>query len=283
LKESDPDFLKLYNEEKIKKDLAYIEKMEKLFEKVNSNEENMAFKKAAIFEYIIYEQSELGEWFGEHALTSKTAKSDDLRHGVDMAIEFEEPDKSFGYLGLAVDVSFGDEFSKKFERIKSDIDAGKLTQIDYFKSRTGPKSLKNVPRVVLAVDGKTMNQLIDLWIEQNQESKDSLAKHPVQIQILNEFKLQLKKFEQYARHVKKNDEVADIYAHDLTIIKKLLEEKNKEFPGYSGEMFDTGFDHIQNGLSIFDKEIEASLPPDDRAERREAFFKKFPHLRKKTS
>jgi hypothetical protein len=274
LKEDDPDFKELYGEVKIKDDLEYIERMEKIFKEVNSTEQNIAFKKAAIFEYIVYEQSELGDWFGKQALTFKTTKSDDLRYKVDMAIEFEEPNKSFGYLGLAVDVCFGVEFSEKFTSIKENIDSGKLTQIDYFKSpRTGPKGLKNVPRVVLAVDGKTMNQLIDLWIEKSQDSKDKLANHPVQIQILTEFQLQLTKFEQYARHVKKNNEIADIYAHDLAIIEKILKEKKKEFPNYTGEMFDAGYDHIQNGLSIFDKEIAANLPPDDLTAKREAFFR----------
>lgn len=282
LKVDDPEFKELYGQEKIDYDKAYIKKNELRFEESNLPGENILFKNAAILEYIVYEQSELGEWFGKQALTFKTTKYDDLLHGVDMAIEFEEPNESFGYLGLAVDISFGDELSKKFASIKDNIDSGKLTQIDYFKSpRTGPKGLKNVPRVVLAVDGKTVSKLIDFWIEKSQDSKNSLANHPVQIQILTEFQLQLTKFEQYARHVKKNDEIADIHAHDLAIIKKILQEKKKEFPNYTGEMFDAGYDHIQNGLSIFDKEIADNISSDDLTARRKAFFESHPKLRKK--
>lgn len=280
IKETDEDFVKLYGIEKVEKDKKYVEEMEEIFKKNNDKE---SAKKATILEYIIYEQSELGDWLGKKAITQKTSRTDDIRNGIDIAVEFEEENKVFEYLGLAIDVSFGDELLKKFNRIKKEIDSGELAKIEYFRSQNIAKEINNVPRVVVAVDGKTLNDLIELWSEKNEDSKTKLAAHPVQIQILNELFIQLKIFEQYAREVVKKDELADIYKRDLIIVRNLLRDKKIEFPDFKGEMQDSGYDRVREGLSLFEKEIENTSSEQGKLSKAEMLYKKHPYLKKKAS
>ncbi len=276
------DFLGFYSEEEIKKDKEYIKHNEEIFKEINNEGLQNQAKRATIFECIVYQQIELNNLLGEKVYAQKTSRFDDLKSGIDSAVEIEEEDKnSFSYLGLAFDISYTSDLGKKFERIKKEIDAGKLSEIKYFNSpRSGRKTLQNVPRLVLAVDGKTANQMIDMWVN---NEKESLANHPIQLQALKEFELQLKTFEKYCRVVNKNNEIADIYKHALERVKKLIDDKKKKFPNFSGEDFDAGYDHIQSGLSIFEKEIEKIAPKEDRVNKAREFFEKYPHLRKKAS
>jgi hypothetical protein len=280
INEKDDDFIKLHGEEKVKKDQEYVEKMERIF-KVNNKSESS--KKATILEYIIYEQSELGEWLGKKAVTQKTSRTDDIRNGIDIAVEFEKDTEDSEYLGLAIDVSFGDELMKKFQRIKDEIDSGKLAKLEYFRSQNIAKEITDVPRVIVAVDGKTLNELIELWSEKSEDSKTKLAAHPVQIQILNELFIQLKIFEQYAREVVKKDELADIYKRDLLIVRNLLRDKKLEFSDFKGEMQDSGYDRVREGLSLFEKEIENTPSEKGKLSEAEMLYKKHPYLKKKAS
>ena len=77
------DFEDLYGEENVRKDLAEIERLEAKFETLPS-------KASVILEAIIHEQSELNDWLGPEAHTLKTARYDDIKHGVDEVVEFTD-------------------------------------------------------------------------------------------------------------------------------------------------------------------------------------------------
>lgn len=140
-----------YTDKEIKEDLAYVEESEKHFVRNDKTEPEKleARKLGAIFERILHEQAEMGDWLGPNAVTIKTSKFDDYKNGVDDVVEFQEEELEASYLALGIDATIGGDSVSKFRRIKEEIDAGQLGGIKYFYSEhTGIKGrLPNVPRV----------------------------------------------------------------------------------------------------------------------------------------
>lgn len=276
------DFTDLYSSDEIKKDVGYVEEHEALFEKQLSPDAIFQKKRAAILEYILFEQSQLGEWFGKYALALKTSKYDDIKNGIDMVTEFSEgtgdaPQRT--YLGLAIDISFSAEPGKKFDRIRKEIAAGQLGEVKYFKSPNSKSAhkLSDLPRVVLDLDSKTVTELTELWLN---GKKEDLANHPAQLQIIHEIVKQLKTFETYARIVTKNEQIADKYKEVSEVLRPLRVEKDAKFPNHQGNLFDSGYEHIVNGLSQFERDIQNASPQKNDAERKRDLLKRFPYLNK---
>lgn len=271
------DFTDIYGQEKIEKDIKDVEDLESEFSKRESEPAKEAHTAASVLEYIIYQQGEVNEWFGEGAITVKTSKTDDFKNGVDLVVEFEN--EKGKYLGLAVDISFGKELSKKVGRIKNEIDRSELGKVEYYHSpHSEKKALLNLPRVVLAFDSKRTVELIQMWLDGENEK---LGDHPAQFQIVVEILLQLKKYQQYAREIKGNEEIANIYENVINTVKKIKEEKKKIFTREQGEYLDGGYDHLDSALSVFEHEINKNKKVESDEEIRERLYKKFPHLKKK--
>lgn len=276
------EFVDLYGEAEVQEDKKYIQEREEIFESKMSPEARLQKMRAIILEYILFEQSQLGEWFGENILAFKSSDYDDVKNGIDMITELQkkgnEKEAELTYLGLAIDISFGSELGKKFDRIKKEIIEGKLGEVKYFKSeRSGKRKLTDLPHVVLAVDTKTVNDLIELW---SNSRKDELSKHPAQLQIVHELIKQLKVFEQYARLVTKNEAITTKYTEVLQALRPLLAEKEKQFHGHEGNLFDAGYQHVVNGLSGMELEIKKASPQESDAERRRKLMEKFSYLNK---
>ncbi len=211
------DFVYLYGEENVSKDDAEVARLEAGF---SHGPEKQA---ADVLEAIML-LGELNNWFGQNAETIKTSDFDDYINGVDMVVEFNERLKSFYRLGLAVDVTYSPgKVREKFERIKKEIEAGSLATIKYFPSEKedfrGEK--RNVPRVVVGIEWDTIAELAGLW-ERKEYKK--LADHPAQRSILEEARLQLKKFSEYAKKIGEDD-LATIFERDLAIIESILAGK----------------------------------------------------------
>ncbi len=282
LKESDPDFEALYSKEDIQKDAQFVAKRKKNFADMNKEGRLLKLKMAQVLEYIIFEQSELSEWFGPNALTIKTSEFDDIVNGVDMVIEFEDPleheAESFDRLGTAVDVSFGTDLRGKFERIVQEIESGLLSEVKYFKSeRSKPQKLEHLPRIVIGCAPETIEELVKLW---TMGDKTTLGQHPIQVQLLHEIVDQLKVFEEYARFVVKNEKTANTYQNLKEIVANLLAEKKKEF-GDVRSQYDSGFQHITDGLSLMRTKIDVAKPKVDPEERLRQIREKHSYLNKK--
>lgn len=223
------DFEDLYSKKTVENDLNWVRKEEERFEREDTPEQKEARKVSTIFETLIYDQAEMSEWLGKSAITIKSSRYDDIRNGIDLIVEFPDSEEvSASHLALAIDVTLSSELDKKLNGIRRDIEHGKLSTVKYFKSETldirGEK--KDVPKVVIGVDSRTLDKVIDLWIKQTGESKDELGRHPIQFILLEEIMMQLEKFKDFAEKNKQN-KVSESYEKVLTIMSGIIREKMK--------------------------------------------------------
>lgn len=218
------NFIYPYGEEVVRKDIEWTEKLEaehrRLFDVNKMN--------ADIIEAILYEHIEQSNWFGENARTIKTSRFDDFRNGVDFIVELEEAVEGLLHLGLAVDVTFGEvSLQEKIQKIKQEIENGKLTEIKYFESERSPykEIYKKLPQVVIGVDRRHMFDLMRLWVDDAR--KKEFATHPAQMVILHEIVSQLIRFAQHAEQCGQ-EEVADIYTKQRRVFQYILHKKQDE-------------------------------------------------------
>lgn len=238
-------FTDLYDRTNIDADLQETERIKKDIE-ARQDEENLRMKKfATILEAIIHVQAELNEWFGKNANSIRPTEYDDIKNGVDEIIEIRPETESASHLALAIDVTFGSRIAEKLKEIKTEIMAGKLTRIKYFKSEeTGYRGeLNKVPKVVISVHMSTLNELADYWM--NRKNK-KLAEHGVQLQILEEIKMQLEIFDEFAEKQNK-PELAAIYKRSLAIINRIIFEKELN-PRLAYAKHDASFAQMEEAL-----------------------------------
>lgn len=215
----DPNmFADLYGRENVERDLKKVSEFEKKFFA------DPAHKTAKVLEAIML-AGELHNWFGNNTEVIKSSRFDDIINGTDLILELEEiMPRRFSQVSIAVDVTFGlRQQEKKFERIKDEIDRGKLATIKYFHSEKehfrGERS--NIPRVVIGIEYNRVVELAALWLRKDNVT---LATHPVQRVILEEVALQLERFKTYASKTGKTH-LAPLFERDLAIIQSILKEK----------------------------------------------------------
>lgn len=239
--------------ENVDKDVEYVEKMEKMFAKQAAAAGDSAerfIKLARIFEAIVFQHAELSNWFGEYATTIAASRYDDIKNGIDTIVEFDEEQNAY-HLALAIDVTTSSGSRDKFDRIQHEIDEGHLAEIKYFVSENmGIRGHKaNVPRVVIGADRKTIYNVINAWIEKDNRA---LAAHPIQIKILSEIQIQLASFKQYCENTGKSD-LAGIYEKGLTIVEKIIAEKNIA----EADMVDLDFDEVYRAIKAQAENVAA--------------------------
>lgn len=209
-------------------DKQYVAEMEKKFtnDEARDTETEALFRKMAkVLEAIIFEQIEQSNWLGDTATTIQASRYDDIKHGVDTIVEFEEEDgRNASHLALAIDVTTSNELRRKFDRILGEIKSGTLTEIKYFLSESmGIRGRKfNVPRVVIGADKKTLFDLMDKWLEKDNKA---LAEHVIQAVIIEEILEQLKAFRIAAEHAKQDGVIA-VYDKTIKIVENIKDEKN---------------------------------------------------------
>lgn len=236
-------------------DVAYVKSRKESFAKQQERETEVEayFRKMAkIFEAIVFDQIERSNWLGESAMTIQASDYDDIHNGVDTIVEFEEEDTSHSHLALAIDVTTSqDSLNKKLDRIKREIESGSLTQIKYFYSESigfrGEKT--KVPRVVIGAEKKTISDLVSKWMDQKNKE---LAEHIVQVIILEQIRIQLEKFKEYAETIKA-ESIAKVYDKALIIINKIREEKNFTEEQIDDAHLDSVTDLLGYSLGIFNK------------------------------
>lgn len=200
------------------------------------------------------EQIELSDWFGYDTLTIVPAEYDDLHNGIDMLIEFAqeiEGSEDFEYLALGVDVTASVyNLDKKLVIIKNGVLKGTLSQMTYFNSERDKKGkgLKfNIPKVIVGIERQAIQELSKLWLEAHQAKINSndqsfspetrksqkeraqnalraLAEHRIKYLILEEIKLQLETYLDFARKLNKTTTITQLES-SLGIINGLLEQK----------------------------------------------------------
>lgn len=218
-----------YSKKMVESDLAYVNEMEAKFvkEREMNNETRENVEWATIFEAVLRDQIDMNDWFGGEAQIITPSRYDDIKNGVDAIVEFTGDDRSASHLALAIDVTFSHNLADKINRIKSDIENGHLTQIKYFfsESMNIKGQLDDVPHIVVGADKNMIMELGGLWRSKKQKE---LACHKAQFQILEETRIQLQAFGEYANK-KNQSKIANEYAKSLAIINKIIEGKHGTF------------------------------------------------------
>ena len=240
-------FRGIYTEEEISRDEAYVGEKEVEFKKNVPPEQKRLNQLATVFEAIVHEQAEQSDWLGPDAMTVMSSRFDDIANGTDTIVEFPEGKESASRLALAIDETFSSDISKKFLKIKKEIENGELAHIKYFISEITDfrGMLSNLPRVVIGADVKTVRELGELWLE---DEKKALGSHQIQFQILEELLLQLNTFAAYAKKMEK-PEIAAIYRKAHGIIAEIWKEKQKAMVDEG--LRDSVFQAIKFELGIF--------------------------------
>jgi len=250
------DFVELYGQENVERDKALVIKKNRGYQERDETNKKLAeYKKwAIILEGMIFENAELSNWFGDNASTNKTSRYDDIVNGVDMVMEFDLDDGA-SHLALGVDVTFSPWMEEKLQRIKDEINKNQLAKIKYFQSENlGFKGQLEAPRVVIGIDIDTVKKTSETWIDPKQ--KKEMAKHEIQLLIIEEIRMQLEAFRNYAEKMKKDQALINRYNRSLGIIEKIQRERRQELPNsvieYSNN--DQVFRSMKEKLEGFDVE-----------------------------
>jgi len=227
------DFYDVYEDYEIEKNLTYTAGREEQFEREKEKqpqEMRRAHEISKILEAILYEHGELSDWFGPSAVTTLTSRYDDIANGVDEIIGFEGGvAEDFSYIGLAVDITTGQDVAKKFRTIRKELESGSMAKVKYFTDPDGNhvKGGLEIPRVIVGIDRKTTINLIEAWMSND---TTALASHEAHIKILLEIKYQLETFTQIAAD-SGFTELAQTLKNDHDTIFNVLKEKGFKNPG----------------------------------------------------
>lgn len=226
-----------YSDQDIQMDLDYVNRREAGFVGNFSPEQEMTRKLAMIFEAIIHEQVELGDWLGSNVITRKASVFDDYKNGIDTIAEFAHPK---GNLVLAIDVTITNP-TKKLEGIKNNIDKGKLSHIKYFESSDGEFKghLRGiVPKVIVGAERRAVLRLASMWLK---NEKKELGVNSIQLQILDEIVAQLDVFMRYADKIGQRS-LGTIYEKQRNLIVAIRASKGSLYkkPGAQTYSFSDG-------------------------------------------
>ncbi|MFH0956072.1 MAG: hypothetical protein V1801_02580 [Candidatus Falkowbacteria bacterium] len=241
------DFEDLYNEKMLDAHKKYVYDRQKKFKANNTPEQIEAQKYATVFEAIIHDQIDMNGWLGEHATAKKASWYDDLKNGIDEIIEFKQTETSpTANLALGVDVTFGKGIFDKMNNIKTRIDKGDIGDIQYLLTGTYIGVMKNVPRVIVGVDMKNLNEIIKLWVN---NKKKGLAEHRVKFTILSQMMVQLNDFAEYAEKVGQ-PVIADSFNKVLKIVENIWDQESKKSPDKNGD-FNFEDDRVCSAIRSF--------------------------------
>ena len=229
------DFVGVYCKEEIGTDKEEVARRKLKAEAGQTKEKDKLKKVADVFEAVVLEQGELSQWFGEHGFTIGASEYDDWVNGIDLLVEFRKPNSPEApLLALGIDVTFSVDVTDKFDRLRKQIEDGSLAKMKYSASGHSEEkgSRDNLPEVIVGVSVKTVNELQELWLDENQIA---LEQHRVQIMILMEIKEQLLTFIEYSRSL--NDKrLVGIFENRLTIIEQILGKKNNIYLQVANEL-----------------------------------------------
>lgn len=223
------EFVDLYGEDNVRLDLEKVKTAEGHFRETDTPQLKRLNQYATIFEWIINQRVELGDYFGPNAFTRRASRYDDVMNGVDTVLEFRnDPDepKNASYLTLGVDDTFStnqDVQERKLRRIQERIRNGELAKVKYFASDylNFRGELRNVPLIILGTELETVAELRDLALKGDNRGLDS---HPIQNLLLREAREQIATFTEYANHVGRGG-LAEIYDNSGRIIRDIIAGK----------------------------------------------------------
>ena len=224
-KRPDPlDFIDVYSEKDIKRDLDKVAIREKQFVIADADlrrkdprgyEELIRTRKMGkALEVIFSDQVDMSNWLGPFATVVHTSKADDILNGVDAVLEFSQESKPTERLALAVDASrsprsISDKLLRNTDNLLG-VTGSHRPQVKYYESKTFPKgTLYDVVPVVVGLSGENCDRLVSLFgmilkiqetpgpqrtdVQKNnmRQLMQQMETHPAQVIFLKEIQMQL--------------------------------------------------------------------------------------------
>lgn len=237
-------FRDLYGEI-VDKDIAKAEQLKDKFNSGQDSNSRECKKYAEIMEAILVDSVNSAEWMGKGAKAMNTTDYDDFVNGIDAITEMTQEGGFKKHLGLAMDATFANKLTGKFNGIKGEIVRGEMAKVKYFESGNIKGQLSDVPHVIIGVSLGTIKELGDMWAKGDAEG---VKNHPVQYQVLEEMIIQLETFEKYAEKYDK-PELAQVYRDNYTTLKEIKAEKEKVQPDTGWR--DRSFYNIKDEMDKF--------------------------------
>jgi hypothetical protein len=232
-------FRDVYGDAEIRGDMAKVADYEKKFEADATERKKRDKKLATVVEAIFYDQASRNGWLGPGAHVLRSSPYDDFVNGVDCITEYQRGDAA-AYLAMAIDATWSSHPGFKFNRIREDLSRGKLGKIKYLEAGSRHHRGKEVPKVVVGASEETLGEVIELWVNGNDET---LRDHPIQVLFLEEIVDQLEGFRIFSEKRGHAKNVA-IFNDYLAILKPILEEKKRKVR--PSEKFE--HDIVRNGI-----------------------------------
>jgi len=218
-----------YGHDTVRSDKAYVANRNERFargEKIDDYGTNCA----KIFEAILHMRLKKEDWVnGVQAI--KTNEFDDIAKGVDEAVRILDPEtkKELGAFAIDAMITGGGPLNvtveKKMQRIHEEILKNELPSVKYFfDPETGALGLERLPRIVVGADTKTIQEINEMWMENN---KEGMRAHPLQIQIFEQIIEQAKEIGGFAERNGQID-IAKKYEEIKKWAKKQLAERTKK-------------------------------------------------------
>lgn len=193
--------------------------------------EQDAHERAIIWENILREAVERQCWLGKNVSAVFASKFDNIKHNTDLIFEFDTGDK---IIRLAVDATISenpDRLENKRAKIQKDIESGKLTELDYFKSRLNSSDkgrLSSIPRVIVVIDVQKLKRLCETI---NAQGLNALSQADIQIELLKDISKQLRDEMRYAKlYWRKSglkNSIVDKHQKVLNAVEQILQEKKE--------------------------------------------------------
>ncbi len=185
--------------QKLQRDRAYVDRLHAVF---TSKELKKEAKYGKVLEALILDLGELASWLGENTDIARTTEYDDWRNKVDVLLRFKRVEGGEDFLGMAVDATVSYLLRDKFDRIVQEIEPGHMGEVHYVKKDWKKGRLDNLPRVVVGVDPERVDELMQLWL---QDDYEALAASPVKKLLLTQIASQLQLYHDYANKYGKRD------------------------------------------------------------------------------
>jgi hypothetical protein len=242
-----------FNYKDTAEDIEYVKRMKKIFQEEalrESHDNPDAYfirVLAKVFEALVIDQIAQNEWFGKGVEVKKASDFDDIVNKVDAIVGIENGPMNASHLALAVDITTQTTSQKKFDQIVSEIKRGQLTEVKYFVSDIlhFKGTMQNIPRVVVGADKKTIMDAVDKWINNtDQANQEALREHILQAIILEEIRVQLEKFSDFADSVGQS-KVSAIYKKTLSLVNEIIAKKGFTTVDMADVSLDSVFSSIQ--------------------------------------
>jgi hypothetical protein len=238
------DFAGEFGRSEIEEDKKFVEERKGRFE-----ENAVEIPEVSILKAVLHENIEKNQWLGPDVVTFETNIIDKIRSGIDIITKSKSEEESVPHLGLAIDVILTTDTGKMFNRIKEDIENGRMPEIKYFPGNKKGEMLK-IPHVVIGITPKRIRELAYLTFAND---KEALRNHPAQFEIMEQIIAQLERFKNHAESHDKV-ELAGIYGSVLNRMYKIYVTKQKAAKRSDSED-DKISNAIENGLHVFNTNV----------------------------